>query len=75
MSIAALVLAGGKIGSDLEPVAEGATNRALIRLGGRPMLDYVLEATRGGRARRAAATSSSPTQSSRRRGAGSGSPR
>jgi len=50
-SIAALVLAGGKIGSDLEPVAEGATNRALIRLGGRPMLDYVLEATRGGLAR------------------------
>jgi GTP:adenosylcobinamide-phosphate guanylyltransferase len=48
--VAALILAGGRLGADLETVAEGATNRALIPLAGRPMLEYVLDAVRAGMA-------------------------
>jgi hypothetical protein len=47
-SIAALILAGGKMTPELAAVSGGATNRALIPLNGRPMLDYVIEAVRGG---------------------------
>lgn len=46
--IAALVLAGGTVSPEMQAVAEGAANRALIPVGGRPMLDYVLDALRGG---------------------------
>jgi len=46
--VAVLVLAGGKIGPDLASVAGNAPCRALIDLAGRPMLDYVLDAVRGG---------------------------
>lgn len=46
--IAALILAGGTVSPEMQAVAEGATNRALIPVAGRPMLDYVLEALRGG---------------------------
>jgi molybdopterin-guanine dinucleotide biosynthesis protein A len=49
---AALILAGGKITLEKTPelvaVSGGVTNRALIPLKGRPMLDYVLDAVRGG---------------------------
>ncbi len=49
MKTAALILAGGKLSPDLVPVAEGATNRALIPLApNRVMLDYVVEALRAG---------------------------
>lgn len=46
--VAALILAGGTIKPDMAPVAGGVQNRALIDLNGRPMLDYVVEAVRGG---------------------------
>jgi len=45
-SVAALVLAGGKVGDDLVPYADGAPCRALVPLNGRPMVDYVLDAVR-----------------------------
>ena len=47
---AALILAGGKLAPELVAVAEGATNRALIRVGasGETMLDLVVNAVRGG---------------------------
>ena len=49
MRTAALILAGGKLSPDLVPVAEGATNRALIPLApNRVMLDYVVEALQAG---------------------------
>lgn len=47
-SIAALVLAGGKNGPEMQAVAQGAVCRAMIPLNDRPMLDYVLDALRGG---------------------------
>lgn len=48
--IAALILAGGKLSPELEPFADGATNRALIRVGpdGETMLDLVVRAVRAG---------------------------
>ena len=48
--IAALILAGGKMSQGLEAVADGATNRALIKVGasGETMLDLVVRAVRGG---------------------------
>ncbi len=46
--IAALVLAGGVLKPEMVPVAGGVTNRALIDLNGRPMLDYVTEAITAG---------------------------
>jgi GTP:adenosylcobinamide-phosphate guanylyltransferase len=46
-TVAALILAGGVIAPELLPLAEGATNRALIPLApGRVMLDYVVAAVR-----------------------------
>jgi molybdopterin-guanine dinucleotide biosynthesis protein A len=47
---AALILAAGKIDPELAAVSGGVANRALIPLHGRPMLDYVLDAVRGGMA-------------------------
>ncbi|MBC7807755.1 MAG: hypothetical protein H7145_16605 [Akkermansiaceae bacterium] len=48
--IAALVLAGGTLPPELVPFADGATNRALIRVGpgGETMLDLVVGAVRSG---------------------------
>ncbi len=48
--ISALILAGGKLSPELAPFAEGATNRALIRVGpgGETMLDRVVAAVRDG---------------------------
>ncbi len=47
---AALILAGGKLAPELVPVADGATNRALIRVGasGETMLDLVVAAVKTG---------------------------
>lgn len=49
--IAALILAGGTVSPEMQAVAEGAKNHALIPVAGRPMLDYVVDALRGGFAR------------------------
>jgi hypothetical protein len=48
--IATLILAGGKMSPELEPVAQGVNNRALIRVGpnDETMLDLVVGAVRGG---------------------------
>ena len=50
--IAALILAGGTLAPELASVAEGAANRALIRVGanGETMLDLVTGAVQGGMA-------------------------
>jgi GTP:adenosylcobinamide-phosphate guanylyltransferase len=45
---AVLILAGGRITPEMAAVAPGTTNRALIRLNGHAMLDYVVAAIRGG---------------------------
>ena len=47
---AALILAGGTLAPELIPVADGATNRALIRVGarGETMLDIVVAAVQAG---------------------------
>lgn len=47
---AALILAGGKLAPELVPVADGATSRALIRVGasGETMLELVVAAVRSG---------------------------
>jgi len=46
---AVLILAGGRITPEMATVAPpGITNRALLPLNGRPMLEYVLDAVRGG---------------------------
>lgn len=59
MKTAALILAGGTLAPEMAPVAEGATNRALIPLApGRVMLDYVVDALRGGFAESADANGS-----------------
>jgi len=47
-STAALILAGGKSSAAFAHAAGGVTNRALVPLAGRPMLDYVVEAVGGG---------------------------
>ncbi|MBC8136191.1 MAG: NTP transferase domain-containing protein [Fibrella sp.] len=48
--IAALILAGGTLAPELVPFADGAANRALIRVGpdGETMLDLVVRAVKGG---------------------------
>ncbi|MBC8142416.1 MAG: NTP transferase domain-containing protein [Armatimonadetes bacterium] len=47
---AALILAGGRLAPELVPVADGATNRALIRVGANDetMLDLVVTAVKAG---------------------------
>lgn len=47
-TIAALILAGGEIKPEMAEVSGGVTNRALIDLNGRTMLDYVYAAVRDG---------------------------
>jgi len=56
--IATLILAGGTISPELQAVADGATNRALIRVGpnGETMLDLVVAAIRSGLAEYGGAT-------------------
>lgn len=46
--ITALILAGGKNKPEMQTACGGLENRALVPLNGRPMLDYVIEAVRGG---------------------------
>ena len=46
--VAALILAGGKATPEFAQAAGGVTNRALVPLAGRPMLDYVVDAVRAG---------------------------
>lgn len=46
--VAALILAGGTLKPEMAAVAGGATNRALIDLNGRPMLQYVTDAIQSG---------------------------
>lgn len=48
MSTAALILAGGKNKPEMQAACGGLENRAMLPLNGRPMLDYVMEAVRGG---------------------------
>jgi hypothetical protein len=54
-NIAVLILAGGKTKPEALPAWNGVENRAFAPLApGRPMLDYVVEAVRGGLAQAAA---------------------
>ena len=46
--VAALILAGGKSSPEMRAATGGLENRALVPLAGRSMLDYVVEAVRGG---------------------------
>ena len=47
-NVAALVMAGGKNSPEMQVAAGGIENRALVPLGDRRMIDYVLDAVRGG---------------------------